>query len=63
MKRGDLLLITILAALGVLIVLTINVLTVLAAPEWIKFVAMIVLMALLLVGSFWFVIPPFSRRR
>lgn len=63
MKRGELLLIAILAVLGVLAVGTINILSVLGGPEWIKFVVMVVLMAALLVGSYWFVIMPSSRRR
>jgi hypothetical protein len=62
MKRTDLVLIVVVAAVGLVGVSAIEVLTLLDAREWIKFAIMLVTFAVILLGTYWFVLAQSDRR-
>jgi hypothetical protein len=62
MKRTDLVRIVVVAAAGLAGVVTIDVLTLLGVQEWIKFAVMLVTFAVVLLGTYWFVLAQSDRR-
>lgn len=63
MRRSDWILIGTLMVISVAAQLTIGVLTVMGAPEYVEFAIAMVLMVAIVVGSYLFVIMPTSRSR
>jgi protein-S-isoprenylcysteine O-methyltransferase Ste14 len=61
MKRTDLVLIVVVAAAGLAGVGAIEVLTLLDVQEWIKFAVMLVMFAVILAGTYWFVLTRGDR--
>jgi hypothetical protein len=62
MGRTDHITILVVALVGVVGVGAIEVLTLLDVQEWIKFVVMLVTFAVILVGTYWFVLAQSDRR-
>ena len=62
MSRTDHITILVLALVGVVGVAAIEVLTLLDVQEWIKFAVMLVTFAVILPGTYWFVLIQSDRR-
>lgn len=62
MKRTDLVGIVVVALVGVAGFGTVGVLTLLDVQEWIKFAVMLVTFAVILLGTYWFVLAQSDRR-
>jgi hypothetical protein len=61
MSRGDKIWIAVLAGLGVVAVVAIDVLALLGSPEWVQFVLALVLFAAIGLGAYRYVITPSGR--
>ena len=61
MRRSDKIWIAVLAALGVVALVAIDVLALLGSPEWVQFVLALVLFAAIALGAYRYVITPSGR--
>ena len=62
MSRTDHITILVLALVGLVGVAAVEVLTLLGIQEWIKFAVVLVTFAVILVGTYWFVLAQGDRR-